>query len=145
MIEYSIAKAEYLSQIIELYQQLLPDEESIDICVAQEIWKTVNTDNSVYFVALDDGKVVSSCYLAIIPDLTRNGKAIGFIENVITDECYRRKGIGKRVVEMAIEFAKEKNCYKVVLQSGVKRTEAHKFYKSIGFDDNAKKAFELRL
>jgi hypothetical protein len=29
--------------------------------------------------------------LAIIPNLTRDGKSNGFIENVITDEKYRKK------------------------------------------------------
>ena len=54
-------------------------------------------------------------------------------------------GIGKIVVENAIEYAKEQNCYKVLLQSGTKRTEAYKFYEAIGFDSNSKRAFEIRL
>ena len=48
-------------------------------------------------------------------------------------------------MEMAIEYAKENNCYKVTLQSGIKRTEAHKFYEKIGFNGGAKRAFELRF
>jgi GNAT superfamily N-acetyltransferase len=81
----------------------------------------------------------------IIPNLTFNGKSIGYIENVITDEKHRRKGIGKKILEMAIKYAKDENCYKVVLQSGIKRTAAHKFYESIGFNGESKKAFELRF
>jgi Acetyltransferases len=74
-----------------------------------------------------------------IPNLTWDGKSIGFIENVVTDASYRRKGIGKIVVENAIEYAKEQNCYKVVLHSGNKRVEAYKFYEAIGFDSTSKK------
>ena len=77
--------------------------------------------------------------------MTRNGKSIGFIENVITDKEYRRKGIGKNIMENAINYAKTQNCYKVILQSGNKRTEAHKFYELLGFDGESKKAFDLRL
>jgi ribosomal protein S18 acetylase RimI-like enzyme len=81
----------------------------------------------------------------IIPNLTFNGKSIGYIENVITSEKHRRKGIGKKMIETAIKYAKKENCYKVVLQSGVKRTTAHKFYESLGFNGESKKAFELRF
>lgn len=87
--------------------------------------------------------MVESMY--IIPNLTRGGKSIGFIENVITDTEYRRKGIGKTVVKNAIEHAKAQNCYKIILQSGNKRTDAHKFYESIGFDGGTKRAFEIRF
>ncbi|MDR0400515.1 MAG: GNAT family N-acetyltransferase [Treponema sp.] len=60
-----------------------------------------------YFIAIENNKIVSSCYVAIIPNLTRNGKSNGFIENVITDEKYRKKGIGKRLIKMAIEYGNE--------------------------------------
>jgi len=113
--------------------------------IAKNIWNDIQSQNIKYFVAKENGKIVSSCYVCIIPNLTRGGKSIGFIENVITDAKYRRKGIGKIVVENAIEYAKEHNCYKILLQSGNKRTEAYKFYEAIGFDSTSKKAFEIRL
>jgi len=84
-------------------------------------------------------------HLAIIPNLTRNGKSNGFIENVITDEKYRNKGIGKKVIEMAIEYGKQNNCYKIILQSSYKRKENHIFYEKCGFDGDSKKAFEIRF
>jgi GNAT superfamily N-acetyltransferase len=64
---------------------------------------------------------------------------------VITDTEHRKMGIGKTVMENAIEYAKEQNCYKIVLQSGNKRTEAHRFYEAIGFDSTSKRAYEIRL
>ena len=66
-------------------------------------------------------------------------------ENVITDINYRKTGIGRKLIEMAIEYAKENNCYKAVLQSGIKRTGAHEFYEKLGFNPNAKRAFEMRF
>ncbi len=54
-------------------------------------------------------------------------------------------GIGKEIMIKAIEIAKTKNCYKVVLLSNIKRIEAHKFYESIGFSGNTKKGYEIRF
>jgi GNAT superfamily N-acetyltransferase len=83
--------------------------------------------------------------LAIIPNLTRNGRSNGFIENVITDEKYRKKGIGKKIIEMAIKHGKQNNCYKIILQSSFKRKENHIFYEKCGFDGDSKRAFEIRF
>ena len=105
----------------------------------------IEKNNIKYFIAIHNNKIISSCYLAIIPNLTRNGRSNGFIENVITNENYRKKGIGKRIIEMAIEYGKQNNCYKIILQSSFKRKENHIFYEKCGFDGNSKKAFEIRF
>jgi GNAT superfamily N-acetyltransferase len=58
---------------------------------------------------------------------------------------YRKQGIGKAIMNMAILYAKNKKCYKVILESGIQRIDAHKFYESFGFNSTSKKGFELRL
>jgi GNAT superfamily N-acetyltransferase len=144
-MEYCIAKRENLVNILELYKQLNPSNNDFSIRNANKIWDKIENENIKYFVAKDNDKIIGSCYIIIIHNLTYNGKSIGYIENVITDEKYRRKGIGRKIMEMAINYAKGENCYKIVLQSGIKRTTAHKFYEAIGFNGGTKKAFELRL
>jgi GNAT superfamily N-acetyltransferase len=145
MIKYSIARKEHLPKILELYKQLISEEIPIDINVANKIWEKIENSSIKYFIAVENGIIISSCYLAIIPNLTRNGKSNGFIENVITDEKYRKKGIGKKVIEMAIEYGKQNNCYKIILQSSYKRKENHIFYEKCGFDGDSKRAFEIRF
>jgi GNAT superfamily N-acetyltransferase len=144
-MEYGIAGKEDLHNILKLYGQLNSEEDVINYESAKIIWNIIEQNNIKYFIAKEGNKIISSCYLAIIPNLTRNGKSIGFIENVITDKEYRRKGIGKNVIKMAIKYAKENNCYKILLRSNNKRKEAHKFYENIGFDGNSKRAFEMRI
>jgi GNAT superfamily N-acetyltransferase len=145
MLEYSAARREHLAGILALYKQLVPGEEPLDIDEADKIWEKSERQGIKYFVAVDGATVAASLYIAIIPNLTRNGRSNGFIENVITDTRYRRKGIGKTLIKMAVEYAKENNCYKVVLLSAVRRKEAHSFYASCGFDGDSKQGFELRL
>ena len=135
-----------LESLLELYIQLDKQNEHYSINKSKEIWQKINsTKNIKYIGAIENNKVISTCYLVIIPNLTVGGKSIGFIENVITDHKYRKKGIGKKVIEMAIKISTENDCYKVILQSGIQRNEAHQFYRNIGFDDMTKKAFDLRL
>jgi GNAT superfamily N-acetyltransferase len=145
VMEYCVGKREDLVNILELYKQLNPSNNDFSIENANKIWDKIENGNIKYFIAKDNGEIIASCYIIIVPNLTFNGKSIGYIENVITGEKYRRRGIGKKIMEMAINYAKEENCYKVVLQSGIKRTMAHKFYETIGFNGESKKAFELRF
>jgi len=145
-MEFGTGGREDIGGILELYKQLNGSNEiEFNAEEANGIWDNIEKSDIKYFIAKEDGKIIGSCYICIIPNLTYNGKSIGYIENVITDINRRRKGIGKKLMEMAIGYAREKNCYKVVLQSGVKRTEAHKFYEKTGFNGASKKAFELRL
>ena len=145
MVEYGILLENELLSLLELYKQLNPEDIVIDEFTAKNIWENIEIQNIKYFIAKENGKIIASCYICIIPNLTRGGKSIGFIENVITDIECREKGIGKNIMKNAIKYAKEQNCYKILLQSGNKRTDAHGFYESIGFDGESKRAFEIRL
>jgi len=145
MIKYTTAQKEHLPMILELYKQLNTDETPIDINTANDLWDKINQNNIKYFIAVENHKVISSCYLSIIPNLTRGGKSIGFLENVITDKDYRQKGIGRALIRMAVEHGKVNNCYKIILQSGSARKENHIFYEKCGFEGNSKRAFEIRF
>ena len=145
-MEYRIARKDDLQGLLALYKQLNPEEELIDLEKAYSIWDATEKNNTTrYFIAVDDKKVVSTCNITLVPNLTRNGKPFAIIENVITDNDYRRQGIGKKVIENAVQYARENNCYKVVLLSSAKRTDSHKFYESIGFNGSSKKGFEIRF
>lgn len=145
-MEHRIARKEDLPGLLELYRQLTPDDPPLAPERSHAIWNAIESNDDLrYFVAVDGLSVVSSCNIAIVPNLTRNGASWAVIENVITDEAHRRQGIGKRLMEMAIEFAKSRGCYKVCLLSNSTRAGAHKFYEELGFSGTAKVGFHLKL
>lgn len=134
-----------LPSLLQLYVQLDEKNKELNAENTANIWKEIEENKNIFYIGAVDGeKVVSTCYLVIIPNLTY-GKAIGFIENVVTDENYRKQGLGRKVINRALKIAKEHNCYKAILQSGIARTQAHEFYKSLGFNGESKKAFDLRF
>ena len=108
-------------------------------------WQSI-LDNPMlhYFVAEVDGLVVATCNLTIVPNLTYNLSPYAVIENVVTHADYRRRGLGRMLMETAISTAWEAGCHKVMLMSGAGRTEAHRFYESLGFDGDSKKGFSMR-
>ena len=135
-----------LASLLNLYRQLDEDDDPCAFEQSEEIWKEIEDNPNIqYFGAIDNGKVVSTCYAVYIPNLTRNNRGIGFIENVVTDKKYRKRCLASRVIDMAIAFAKDHHCYKAILQSGAARTEAHQSHEHEGFSGASKKAFDMRL
>ena len=135
-----------LPSLLELYRQLDENDDQYSFEQRKKGWDEIEDNSNIqYFGAIDDGKVVSTCYAVYIPNLTRGSRGICFIENVVTDKEYRNRGLASKVIDMAIAFAKEHHCYKAILQSGTSRTEAHRFYENKGFNGTSKKAFDMRL
>lgn len=136
-----------IPSLLELYVQLNDENVGFDIEKARDVWTREIEDNKNihYFGAVENGKVVSTCYCVIIPNLTRGCQPICFIENVVTHKDFRKQGLGRKVIDMAVEEARRNNCFKVILQSGSGRKEAHKFYEGLGFAGDTKKAFDMRL
>ena len=132
--------------LLELYKQLDEYDEQSTFEQSEMVWKEIEENSNIqYFGAIENGKVVSTCYAVYIPNLTRGNRWICFIENVVTDKEHRNCGLASKVIDMAVDFAKEHHCYKVILQSGIARTKAHQLYENKGFNGASKKAFDLRL
>jgi GNAT superfamily N-acetyltransferase len=90
--------------------------------------------NRKQFVAEVDGVVVGAADLIIAPNLSHRGLPWAIIENVIVAEKMRRRGIARKLVQRLIETARTSGCYKIGLSSDKKRTEAHRLYQSLNFD-----------
>jgi len=145
-MEYVMGKKEDLEGILELLKQLIENGDSIiDNNYAIKIWKYIELNNIKYILAKENNNIIGLCYLCVIPNLTYFGKSIGHIGHLIVDRNYRQKGIGKKLMQKAIKYAEECNCYKIIIQSGIEREEAHKFYEKLGFNGKSKKAYELKL
>jgi GNAT superfamily N-acetyltransferase len=85
--------------------------------------------------------LVSTCTLALIPNLTRGLRSYGVIENVVTDPAYRNQGLGTRVLRFALSEAWREGCYKVMLSTGSKQECTLRFYEQAGFRRGVKTGF----
>jgi len=88
-------------------------------------------------VAEENGEVIGTMVLLIVPNLSHSGLPWATVENVVTDRRFQRQGIGKLMMEYAIDRAKKSGCYKLQLASNKTRQEAHLFYENLGFETSA--------
>ena len=129
-------------QLMKLYMQLHdnPFPEKSEHVMA--VWDSILADeNHHIIVAEEEGSIVSSCVCVIIPNLTRGQRPYAFIENVITDEKYRKKGFATACLDFAREIARREHCYKMMLLTGSKEKSTLNFYRKAGYNSDDKTAF----
>lgn len=134
-----------LPQLLNLYRHLHPLDPELDTTAAERVWSTMLASGFMtVIVAQAAGLLVSSCTLAIVPNLSRGGRSYGVIENVVTHADHRRLGLGRRVLAHALDIACRADCYKVLLATGSKRETTLRFYEGAGFERGGKTYFEVR-
>jgi GNAT superfamily N-acetyltransferase len=136
-IQIREASAEDLPQVLALYAQPGMDQgEVISLARAQEIHACFSRYPSYrLFVANDnEGQLVGSYTLLVMHNLGHKGTPCAIVEGVVVDALRRGQGIGRQMMNHAMALAHEAGCYKLALSSNLKRTRAHAFYDSLGFE-----------
>jgi len=109
----------------------LRNASNLDKNKAKEILKKIKQNtNHIIYVAIDNKKIVGSTTLLIEQKFIHDGGLVGHIEDVVVRKDYEGKGIGIKLVTSMLERAKEKNCYKTILDC---KDDVKQFYERIGF------------
>jgi hypothetical protein len=88
--------AEELPELLRLYAFLHPEDPVVDphSGSVQHMWSQILRDpNLHYYVVEEQQQLVSTCTLTVIPNLTRDVRPYGLIENVITDPLSEREDL----------------------------------------------------
>ena len=85
-------------------------------------------------VADEDGTVVGTCQLTFTPSLSRRGAERMTIEAVRVRADLRGRGVGRAMMAWSLERARERGCGLAQLTTDRRRTDAHRFYASLGFE-----------
>ena len=130
-----------LDKLIRLYKYAGWEDEPLPSRTElQQLWRSIHSNPHLRYIVADvEGKIVSSCTLTIIPNLSRGARPYGLVEHVVTHKKYRHQGFGKAVLEYALKFAWQENCYKVMLMS--EHPETFSFYENAGFKRGIKTGF----
>ena len=89
--------------------------------------------NQLLVVAEVDGVVAGCLQLTFIPGLTLAGTWRAQIEGVRISSSARGAGVGTEMLHWAIDRARERGCGLVQLTTDKRRSDAHRFYASLGF------------
>ncbi|MGI5893191.1 MAG: GNAT family N-acetyltransferase [Candidatus Merdivicinus sp.] len=135
-----------LPQLLELYKYLGENPVPQDVDEIDRTWKQIRQFSGYHILGVWVGeRLVSSCTLLIIPNLTHELRPYALVENVVTHPDFREKGLGSSVLSAAREIAQNENCYKIMLMTGSKKESTHQFYQQAGYSADLKTGYCQKL
>ena len=109
---------------------------------AEDYRQLLESPSSKLFLLLGEGGVVGMLTVGMYASPTGT-KA--WIEDVVVDESLRGSGLGRRLVEHAIDYCREEGIDTVYLTSNPKRVAANALYQSVGFVRKETNMYKMEL
>lgn len=110
----------YYNDITDLYNNFSKiDKNIITIDFVRNYYNNLERNHNIFFFILDE-KIVGIITLLIEQKLIHNGKSVGHIEDLVVLDLYRNKNIATKLIDYIIEYSKNNNCYKIILDCDIK-------------------------
>jgi GNAT superfamily N-acetyltransferase len=129
-------RPEDLARVVELFELggLAPGKEDVtDVARYDAAWADIAAGPGGIMVAELEGEVVGALQLIVMQHLQNKGGLCAEVESVHVHPDFRGHGIGRVLMQTAIDRARDLGCYRVQLTSNSERVRAHAFYAALGF------------
>jgi GNAT superfamily N-acetyltransferase len=144
MVRVRLATEKDITPILDLYHELtihitqIESSRNSSPADVRKVFNEICADpRHELFVIEDQGKVVGTVVLLIVPNLSHSATPWAIVENLVVSEKYRRRGFGRMLLEHVITRARKKGCHRIELCSDMRREEAHRLYHAVGFEASA--------
>lgn len=130
-----IQEVDYLG-VLSLWNNELDNHNVNAVNIVSDYERMSKNDDYKTFVALLDRKVIG--FITTVQVLSV-GLPVGYlkINGLAVKEEYQNKGIGTKLLQHVENLAYEKGVSYILLNSGVKRINAHAFYESKNYDKDS--------
>lgn len=103
----------------------------------EELLEIINDEKSPVFVCLDeDGVVLGHAFCQhkqVLGDRVLTDIRTLYIDDICVDEASRGKGVGKKLYEHVMDYARDNGFYNVTLNVWDCNPDAYRFYEKMGF------------
>ena len=115
-----------------------------DLSLVAEKAENINSDREAVFVALIDE--ITAGFIHVEKYDLLYFETMANILGLAVKSEYRNNGIGRQLILAAEEWAAENGINVMRLNSGISRTDAHEFYRHLGYDSEKEQIrFEKHL
>jgi ribosomal protein S18 acetylase RimI-like enzyme len=131
----SINDLNALTELFDSYRVFYEQESNLEAAKSFLKERLVNED-SVIFIAYDASNPVG--FVQLYPTFSSVGMKKSWILNdLYVNASVRKKGFGEKLINTAIEFAKETGAKGLLLETGRDNETAQRLYEKIGFKKEA--------
>ena len=129
--------------VLNVINSLLPVlSGDVALLTYDKLVEMINSDNTAIFVAEEDGEIVGM--MTFVTYRIPSGLK-AWIEDVVVDNSKQGKGIGRALIEKAMEYANQLNIIKIDLTTAHFRVAANALYQKIGFVKRETNVYRLSL
>ena len=128
-----------LSQVLEVHAIIRPDlfVSGTRKYNEKDLREILGNELRPIFVAEIDGEVVGDVF-CVIEETThsnnyRDTRTL-YIDDICVDEKFRRKHVGRELMDFVMKWARDMGCYTVTLNVWEGNDRAMAFYRSLGFE-----------
>ena len=94
--------------------------------------KVIKSNNNFIYVAEDNGKLIGFVSFSVRLVICYP-KPIAELDELYVSPSFRRKSVGKMLINKVLSKTKELGCHRSFIESHYKHEAAHKFYINLGF------------
>lgn len=115
-------------------QRFLPTRERMPADYAAFLLRQMHDSSVAVLVADDRGDVVGYAYAAVEGyDYTMLRGPAGVLHDIVVDPEFRGRGVGRRLLEAALEFMSARGAPRIVLSTAARNEAAQRLFASAGF------------
>jgi ribosomal protein S18 acetylase RimI-like enzyme len=133
-----------LPQLALLYQQLIPNQYSLDK-LRHAFLKNQESGNPIVLGAKIDGNLVGTLLAVRAQMLFGACHSFIVIEDVVVNDAYRRKGVGTALMQYIEQYAQRNDCSYIMLVTDQDRVDSQEFYQALGYRSQEYCAFKKHL
>lgn len=100
-----------------------------------------NSENTYLLVCDDAGEIIATALVCLCQDVMFDNQPFALVENVAVRTDYKRKSVGKNIMDYIEAFCLEQDCSKIMLQTSSGNRNARDFYTAMGYNPDAKIGF----
>ncbi len=108
-------------------------EDPLPQCYVDAFHEIARDPRHELVVVEQEGRLVGTAQLSFLPSLSHQGAERAQVEAVRVATDRRGAGIGRELLTWMIARAEERGCRMVQLTTDKSRSDAHRFYESLGF------------
>lgn len=123
----------------KLIPQLAPD---CTLPTKENLMAIVNSDHAMIFMAEENDEIFGT--MTLVLNKIPTGDKV-WIEDVVVDKSARGKGVGVKLIQYSIDYAKTQKLKSINLTSSPDRVAANQLYQKLGFMQRETNVYRLTL
>ncbi len=133
-----------IPQLAQLYKQFWA-EESCVAAMYTKFNKFQENGSHILLSAVENNQLIGSVMGVVCGELYGECNPFMVLENMIVDQRYRNKGIGRALNAELEKRAEKIKCTQIILVTETNRSDACEFYKTVGYNPSTHRGFKKKL